>query len=119
VDSEYKEQKEINKMTENEIIKIGNDTGVITNIFKATDGSALVKLQMVKNAFGQGRHEILPEDVFNDMVSESNKTAMLLDIERHITRILITLHSTLPLTKEQVIWAVNNAIEGLLNNDKE
>jgi hypothetical protein len=58
-----------------------------------------------------------PEIAGMDVVIESNKTAMLRDIQRHVARVINALNATLPLTKEQIAQAIEASVKEFLNDD--
>jgi len=98
-------------------VRIGNDTGIVKDIFTSqTNGeSGFVELQMVKNAFGQGRHEIISIEAANGLIVRSTYVDMITEVERRLTVILGLLYANLPLCKDEIKHAAEKAIGSLYN----
>jgi len=98
-------------------VRIGNDTGIVKDIFTSqTSGeSGFVELQMVKNAFGQGRHEIISIEAANNLIVESTNFDMMTEIERRLAVIFGLLYTNLPLSRPEIKQAVEKATKRLYN----
>jgi len=105
-------------LTKGQLVTIGQDAGIVSQVYVSDTGN-LVELRMVKNAFGQGAKEIIPQETAEGLIRQASEQDLSIDIGRRFQMILHRLQATLPVSKEELQAISRKAIEEWYAQDQE